>query len=246
MKDIVNIVLVGVTIFLFCNIVAVPAQSNHTLEWGVEVGDEITYVLEKKYLDASFSNQMQDYSFFLDKIDEGQNITARVTHLEPIPDLINESREMPTANCTLLRGNDSEVIAEVFPMIAVPMGDWDFSTEMTSMNWSEDATIVDTPEEWGTSIASKMIFAIFIIEFSMDIRYFKANGTLSLLSIHVEVGGTEMIDIRLVAYQSNLTFTTTEDSFPIEQFAIYAGIASLIIIILVLFKRRRSNRTQGL
>lgn len=234
------------TVFFSNTIIAVPAQTNHTLEWGVTVGDEITYVLEKKYLDPSFSNQMQGYSFFLDNIDEGQNITARITHLEPIPALINESREMPTANSTLLRANDSEVIAEVFPMIAVPMGDWDFSTEMTYMNWSDDATIVDTPEEWGTSISSKMIFAIFIIEFSMDIRYFKANGTLSLLSIHVEVGGTKMVDIRLVAYQSNLTFTNTEDSFPIEQFAIYAGIASLIIIVLVLLKRRRSNRTQDL
>ncbi|MHA1638162.1 MAG: hypothetical protein ACTSUB_09130, partial [Candidatus Thorarchaeota archaeon] len=120
MRRILNIAMVGVAIFLFYNIAAVPAQSNHTLEWGVEVGDEITYVLEKKHMDSMFSSQMQNYSFFLDNVDVGQNITARITHLEPIPEFINTSREMPTANCTLFRANDSEVISENFPMIAIP------------------------------------------------------------------------------------------------------------------------------
>lgn len=243
MRRILNIVMVGIVIFLFSNFVAVPAQSNHTLEWGVEVGDEITYVLEKKHLDSSFSGQMQNYSIFLDEVDAGQNITARITHLEPIPEFINTSREMPTANCTLFRANDSEIIAEDFPMIAIPMGDWDFTTDMTNLSWSEDSTVVDTIDEWGTSISTIMIFAIFVIEFDMTMKYFKDNGTLSLLSIHVDVGGTNYVDIRLVVYrpESSATVVIDDDSFPIEQLAIYAGITAVVIIVLVLVIHRRAR-----
>ena len=243
MRNILNVVMVGVVGFLLCNGAAIPAQSNHTLEWGVEVGDEIIYVLEKKELDASFSDQMQGYSFFLDNIDEGENVTARITHLEAIPEFINESRYMPRANCTLLRTNDSEVIADVFPMIAIPAGDWDFTTEMTNLSWSEDSTMVDTADEWGTSLSTKMIFGIFLISFDMDMRYFKDNGTLSLLSFHVKVGGTVMVNIRLVVFRSEPSTTfVVDDSFPIEQLAIYVGVAAVVIIPLVLIIRRRFRR----
>ncbi|UCE10111.1 MAG: hypothetical protein JSW61_14245, partial [Candidatus Thorarchaeota archaeon] len=147
------------------------SQSNHSLEWGVEIGDEIHYLVLRKTMDPSFQEYIGGYAPFLTDVEEGQRVIARVDHLGEIPAQIDDSRQMPSANCTLLRFNDSEVIMEDMPMMVMPAGDWDFISENMNLTWSEEATAIDTEDEWGYSIASSFLMGIIPISFSWEMRY---------------------------------------------------------------------------
>ncbi len=175
--------------------IPVQAQSNHSLQWGVELGQEMTYALQRKVLDPSYSSYFADYAPFLTEMSEGQRLIARVTHLDPIPSIINESSQMPRSNCTLIRMNDSEVIMEDMFMIAVPIGDWDFTSEMSNFSFFEEATIVDTEDEWGTVIDATFVMALFPISIHMEMIYEKTNGTMKLMQMLVNFAGSDIIDV---------------------------------------------------
>jgi len=59
--------ILSVTLLIsFLSASSVSAQSNHTLEWGVEVGDEITYVLQRKLLDEAIGSYLNEFMPFID------------------------------------------------------------------------------------------------------------------------------------------------------------------------------------
>ncbi|MHA2083566.1 MAG: hypothetical protein ACXABD_07420 [Candidatus Thorarchaeota archaeon] len=60
----------------------VSAQPNHTLEWGVDVDDELTYALQRKLIDPSFEVVVSTVAPYIQFMDEGQKATIRFTELE--------------------------------------------------------------------------------------------------------------------------------------------------------------------
>ncbi|MFW9799671.1 MAG: hypothetical protein ACFFD9_04500 [Candidatus Thorarchaeota archaeon] len=189
-------ILLSVTILVSAiNAVPICAQTNHSLQWGVEVGYEARYVLQRKVLDPSFGSYLTDYAPFIAGLDVGQSLIARVTHLDPIPAMINESSQMPRSNCTLIRMNDSEVIMEDMFMLVVPVGDWSFTSEMSNFSFFEDASNVETDDEWGTVIDTTFVFALFPVSVYMEMLYEKTNGTMKNMRMRVNFAGNDIIDL---------------------------------------------------
>ncbi len=174
------------------------AQSNHALRWGVNVDDEFEYVLERKQIDASMEPYLDEYAPFITRVDQGQSIIARVVGLESIPDHIDNATQMPQSNCTLIRANDSTVIMEDMPIIVIPVGDWNFTTEIMNFTDSEDMTFIDTETEWGRVVSSEFYMGVFKISFYWEMRYLKANGTLTVFTMSVQVSGTTWIDVLII------------------------------------------------
>ncbi len=235
----------------------VSAQSNHSLEWGVEVGDEITYVLQRKLLDETFGSYLTEFIPFIGQVDEGQRITARVSHLDSIPSIINESSQMPGANCTLIRQNDSEIIMENMFMIIVPIGDWNLSSELggfsafggsnstegppTNFTSFDDIELVDTDTSWGTIIDTSFAFAIFTITIYMEMLYEKVNGTLTNMRMRVNFGGNDIIDLVFTQWYPGIALILPPELQLLTIGLISTG-AAIVIIVLFFYRRRRMKR----
>ncbi len=63
-----------VTVFLLfvvtlAAIAPTSAQQTHTLDWGVEVGEEFTYVLQRKLVEAAWEQDMNNLIPFLSHLD---------------------------------------------------------------------------------------------------------------------------------------------------------------------------------
>ncbi len=189
-----------------------PVAASSDLVWGVEVGDESPYVLERKLVSGAFSEYMENFTNFLDKADEGQRIIIRVDHLDSIPDTLNTTERMPQANCTLMRENDSEIIMEDMQMMAVPVGIWDVQNQEVNSSFPGEIEYIDTADEWGTVIRGEFWMAIVIkIDMQFETTYYKSNGSLSRLWIRVNVAGVPNIDILLAHWSP----PTNSDTSPI-------------------------------
>ena len=178
----------------------VLAQSNHTLEWGVDPGEEFTYVLQRSYYsDSSGRNYMETQIPFIAEIESGQKVILEIDHLEPIETLINESAQLPFSYCNLIRSNDSAVIMPNLTSLVIPIGDWDFFDEIGNITESTGLTLIDNDDEWGT-------VGVGIIQGSegrdinvrIEMRYEKENGTLSYLRHRYSALGNDIIDVIFV------------------------------------------------
>jgi hypothetical protein len=244
-------------VLLFSIVTAAPvvAQSNHTLEWGVEVGDEIAYVLQRKLLDETFGSYLTEFMPFIDEVNEGQKITARVSHLDPIPSMINESSQMPWSNCTLIRQNDSEVIMEDMFLVVVPIGDWNFSSELggfsmfgevnetegpSNFTAFDDIELVDTDTTWGTVIDTSFVFGIFPISIYMEMLYEKVNGTLTNMRMRVNFAGNDMIDLVFTQWYPGIMLILPPELQLLTIGLISAGV--IITVLIAFFYRRRRMR----
>lgn len=186
------IFMVGVMTPIECG-----AQKNHSLQWGVSVGDEFEYILQKKYIEAGLQEYLDEYAPYLSKVDQGQKIISNVTGLENIPEHIDNVSQMPQCNCTLIRANDSTVLVEDLPIMVVPIGDWNFSA--TIMNFTQgDVTTIDTDTDWGRIISSDFYMGIVKVSFYWEMRYLKVNGTLKKMTMRVVVSGSTWIDFVIV------------------------------------------------
>jgi hypothetical protein len=240
MRRIVCVTLLSFAI-LTCPALEVAAQPNHNLEWGVEIGDEIDYLMLRKTMDPSFQEMIGNFAPFLTEVDEGQRIIARVDHLDSIPEHINDSMRMPSANCTLLRHNDSVVIMEDMPMLVTPTGDWEFISENTNLTWSEDVTVIDTEVEWGYSISSTFVMGIIPVSFSWEMRYFKSNGTMSIMSILVEMAGNALIDVAFALWDPDLGVGRQGVDFLLVGLSVSAAVI-VIVGAAFLVRRRRGPK----
>ncbi|MFX1604039.1 MAG: hypothetical protein ACFFCK_11195 [Promethearchaeota archaeon] len=220
--------------------ISVQAQSNHSLQWGVELGQEVTYALQRKMLDPSYSSYFADYAPFLTEMNEGQRLTAQVTHLDPIPSIINESSQMPRSNCTLIRLNDSEVIMEDMFMIAVPVGDWDFTSEMSNFSFFEEATIVDTEDEWGTVIDATFVMALFPVSIHMEMIYEKTNGTMKVMQMLVNFAGSDIIDVIFAQWYPGMPLVLPRTWQP--PFLLTITIIGVVGVVIIFFGRRWYKR----
>ncbi|MHA2021538.1 MAG: hypothetical protein ACW96N_07480, partial [Candidatus Thorarchaeota archaeon] len=99
----------------------VCAQPNHSLEWGIFESDAFVYVLQRKLIpNPSQSYLVEGQLPFLTHLDEGTKVIATVDGLETVPSQINTFEDIPIANVSLTRENDSMAIAMDIEIFIVP------------------------------------------------------------------------------------------------------------------------------
>ncbi|TFG34104.1 hypothetical protein EU527_04870 [Candidatus Thorarchaeota archaeon] len=224
--------------------VTIQAQSNHVLEWGVDIGDEYTYVLQK----AFFANQnYRDVAVavfpFIAGLELGQKAILSVDALDEIPNPINESSQMPISSCSMTRGNDSVSIETDLRGFVVPIGDWEFLTEMTNITDMSGVTLIDTEEEWGTKgTATFQAGDGSVVTVSIEIRYEKENGTLNYLRERYSTLGTDLIDIIVVNWHPGMP-TVLAAGIQLEVILIISigAVVGLIISSLIYIGRKKKK-----
>jgi hypothetical protein len=215
---------------------SVVAQSN-TLEWGVSVDEEFTYVLQRAYFaDPAYAVVVQGDFPFITALPVGEKAIMKVTELDTIPNLINESSEMPLAHCDLMRANDSVSIATNQTGLVVPIGDWNFLTEIANISGLQGVTLIDTAEEWGT-IGTGTFQATdgSIISIYIEVRYEKENGTLNYLRHRYSTMGNDLIDVVLVNWHQGMpTVIGTEIQLSTILVIVIGGVVGLIVAFIVM------------
>jgi len=231
-----------VLIVLLCSplIPLASAQTNHNLQWGVQVGDEIILVLQRKLVDPAVAQYLVEYAPIMMNISEGQRVIANVTFLSPIPSHINSSEQIPLSNCTLTRENDSVVVARDLGMIVLPVGDYDFLTQIGNYTGGEGMSIIDDEEEWGTIMDRSFVIFLFTVTIHFEMRYLKANGTLSLMEANVNLSGNDIIDIIFVRWRPGMT-TVLPGGLQLLTIEISAIALFVIAGVVLLVWRRRQH-----
>lgn len=184
----------------------IHAQSNHSLEWGVEIDEEFTYVLQRAFFaDPSYTEVLTVDFPFLAGLKVGQKAILSIDTLDEIPDLINESSQVPGSSCNMRRANDSAAIATNLRSFVQPIGDWEFLSDMVNITGLSGVTLIDTEEEWGTKGATSFMAGDgSVVTVSIEIRYEKENGTLNYLRERYSTLGTDLIDIILVNWHPGM------------------------------------------
>lgn len=223
---------------LICSSVplVINAQSNHSLQWGVDAGEEFTYVMQRAYFaDSSYTQVIAADLPYVSSMTVGEPVTLRVTDLDAIPDQINESSQMPQSSCELERANDSVSIITGLLDFVIPIGDWDFVNEMTNITGLEGVTLIDTDEEWGTTGAASFLAGDgSVVSLTVDIRYEKENGTLNYMRHRYSTLGTDLIDIIIVNWHQGMpTVVTPGLQTPTILIISIAAVVVLIVSILV-------------
>jgi len=211
---------------------AVEAQSNHALEWGVDVDEEFTYVLQRAYFaDPSYIPGFAVNLPFVSEMVVGEKYTLKVANLDAIPSLINESSQMPGSLCDIERANDSlSILTEQLDFV-IPIGDWDFVNQITNLT---GLTLVDTTDEWGTlGVGSYRAADGSVITITIDIRFEKENGTLNYMRHRYSTLGTDVIDIILVNWHTGMP-TIAAAEIQLTTILIIAIVAVVVTIVSIL------------
>ncbi|TET10434.1 MAG: hypothetical protein E3J86_05685 [Candidatus Thorarchaeota archaeon] len=200
MKSRLPALVLVMSLFFAPVLVPVAAQSNHTLEWGADVGEEFIYVLQREhYSDASNMMYMESQLPFLADIAQGEKVILEISSLETIENLINESTQLPRSYCNLNRFNDSALIMADLMSLVLPIGDWEFLTETNNVTITTGITFIDNEDEWGTlGVGIISVVDGSLIDVRIEMRYEKENGTLSYLRHRYTTLGTDIIDVIFV------------------------------------------------
>ena len=184
----------------------VRAQSNNSLTWGVEVGEEFTYVLQRAFFASpSYRNVITADFPFLQGLEVGQKAIVSVEDLDTIPNMINDTSELPRSQCVMTRANDSVILSDSLINFVQPIGDWNFLSGMVNLTGFSGATLIDTQKEWGTKGAGSFRTEDgTIITISLEMRYEKENGTLNYLHERYSTSGATLIDIIFVNWHPGM------------------------------------------
>ena len=220
------------------------AQSNHSQEWGVEVEEEFTYVMQRAYFaDPNYALGIAvDLPFILD-MTVGEKYTLKVTELDQIPTLINESSQMVNSTCDMQRIDDSVTVVPGLLDFVIPIGDWDFVNEMTNISGLQGVTLIDTDEEWGTSGAGSFSSNDgSVITITIDLRYEKENGTLNYLRHRYSTLGTDLIDIILVNWHQGIPTIAPDDIQMTTILIISIAAVVCLIVSIIVYQGYRSKK----
>ncbi len=200
-----SIALIVLGITLSSSIAIVCAQPNHSLEWGISESQEFVYVLQRKLiLNPSESYFVESQLPFLAQLDEGTKVIATVDGLETVPSQINTYEDIPIANVSLSRENDSMVISSKIESFAVPTNDWTLLTEASGFGTIEGQTLVDTQTEWGYVNTGAFSSAGTTVNFLIELRYEKENGTLNYIRLRYSALDQDLIDVVFVQWHAGM------------------------------------------
>ncbi len=232
--------------FLFCAALTSidTVSADEPVNWAVDVGDEIVYLLERKTISSSFDKYVEEFAPFVFGVEAGQRLIARVDYLMPVLEMVNVSPSDPFSYCTMIRDNDSVVLAENISSVVIPVGIWSMNHTAANITMPEGLRIIDTADQWGTAFEGQFWFLIFPFSFMLEIVYFKANGTLNSITAVVKMSGTTQIDIRLVQWYEGLQTTNVQNDILTVALltVVLVGICSAVT--LIVYYRRHSHTFQ--
>jgi hypothetical protein len=182
----------------------VSAQPNHTLEWGVDVDDELTYALQRKLIDPSFEVVVSTVAPYIQFMDEGQKATIRFTELELVPDQIESLFDIPNSRATIIRENDSSAFVSNSTLFAIPIGDWDLLSDAMGIEDISGATLVNNENEWGFTTSGTFVADGNTISVYQELFYEKENGTQTRFRLRYSVFGGDLVDIVFVRWSEGM------------------------------------------
>ncbi len=226
--------------FLF----STPMQDNE-LSWGISVGDEIPYILERKFVSESVAEYVDEFAGFLNEVEAGDTILAQCSYLEPIPSPVNLTEGVPQANFTLLRESDSYVLVENMQLLAVPVGLWNHESEGLNSSFPGDFELVNTTEQWGSIISGDFWMGVINVNMHFETIYYKSNGALLRMKINVKILGFTNVDVLLTHEDAfnNPSIATTTDVGPVVDSLLVIGVtmASIVIIAFIGYRKTKSS-----
>jgi len=202
----------------------------------VDVDEEFTYVMQRAYFaDPRYALVISGDLPYVSDMTVGEKYTLKVSDLDGIPTLINESSQMPHSSCDLERANDSLSIETGILDFVIPIGDWEFVNQMSNLTGYAGTTLIDTSEEWGVSGAGSFQSPDgSVITITIDLRYEKENGTLNYMRQRYSTLGTDLIDIIIVNWHQGMpTIVTGQLQLPTILIISIAAVVCLIVSILV-------------
>ena len=223
--------------------ITVEAQSNN-LEWGVDVDEEFTYVLQRAYFaDPNYAQIVAVELPYISSMIVGEKTTLRVTGLDEIPNLINESSQMPDSICELERANDSVPLIAGLKDLVIPIGDWEFLTEISNITGLAGVTLIDTAEEWGTiGTFSYQPGDGSVITITFEKRYEKVNGTLNYIRLRYSTLGNDLLDIIVVNWHPGMP-TIVSEGLQMSTLLIYGIAASVgLIVAIIVYQGYRAKK----
>jgi hypothetical protein len=211
----------------------IEAEGEHSLEWAVEIDDEFTYALQRKYIDFAWADYAEALLPFIEFLDEGQKAVVKVSNLDEIPQQIMTPAEMPLASCNLERENDSEIIVLDSKIFVIPVGDWDFLTKIDNITMTPDLYLVDTDDEWGTNFITDFSAGGTFVTAHQEIRYEKENGTLNYLRLRYSAYGNDLVDVIFVHWYPGIP-TILPPELQFTTILLLAIIASVVMVVSVI------------
>ena len=189
--------------FLLMLIIITPSFSvAHTFEWGVDVGDEFTYALQRKVLDSAYVSIIPYWMKFVLEIDEGTLFNVTITELEEIPENLTLSDMLPFSHASLTVLNGSSDAFADSTVFAILIGDWDFQGEFLNFSLEDPSvTVTDNENEWGLAEDSSFVFSGRVYNYYYEWKYEKTHGTLLYSRYRVNTLGSDVIDIVLSQWE---------------------------------------------
>ena len=220
----------------------IEAEGEHSLEWAVEIDDVFTYALQRKLIDPAWTDYAEALVPFIAFLDEGQKAIVKVSDLDEIPQQIMTPAEMPIASCNLERENDSEIILLDSKIFIIPVGDWNFLTEIDNVTMIPDLSLIDTDDEWGTNYITDFSAGGTYVTVHQEIRYEKENGTLNYLRLRYSAHGNDLVDVVFVHWYPGMP-TILPPQMQFTTILLLGVVASVVIIVSVIvyikFKQRK-------
>ncbi len=192
----------AILLLLTMIMVSPSISAAHTFEWGVDIGDEFTYALQRRILDPAYVSIIPYWMRFIIDIDEGTLFNATITELEEIPENLSLSDILPYSHASLTLLNDSSEFAADSTVFAILIGDWDFQGEFLNFSLEDPSvTITDTENEWGLAEDSSFAYGGRIYDYYYEWKYEKTQGTLLYSRYRVTTLGSDVIDIILSQWE---------------------------------------------
>ncbi|MGV9169982.1 MAG: hypothetical protein ACOC38_08610 [Promethearchaeia archaeon] len=230
----------ALTVLLVQFVLLTPFVSATTgLEWGIEPGEEFTYVLQRKLVDAENEGFVASYLPFIPGIEEGQKVVATFTEFEELPEVIGSYDELPRSYCTLSRENDSEVLTAGYRIMSVPIGNWSLLREIAGIEATPRLTEYDSDSEWGTINRGQIVVHQTTVNVHEEIRYEKENGTLSYLRLRLSALGNDLVDIVFVHWYPGVPTVLPAEIQLSTILVIGISIAVALIAAIVVYMRRK-------
>ena len=232
-------------LILICSSVPITAEAQaNNLEWGVDVDEEFIYVLQRAYFaDPNYALYVAAEMPYISSMIVGEKATLRVTGLDEIPNLINESSQMPDSICELERANDSVPLIAGLKDLVIPIGDWEFLTEISNITGLEGVTLIDTAEEWGTTgTVSYQPGDGSVITISFERRYEKVNGTLNYIRLRYSTLGNDLIDIIMVNWHTGMPTIVQEGLQMSTLLLILLAVSVGLIVAIIVYQGYRAKK----
>ena len=235
------IVVLLITIFISTTLIPQPVRAqDNQLEWGVQVGDEVSYVLQRKTMESSTIGLLPEWMRFVDAVEEGQRFSLVVESYEEIPLNLASTDLHPLSYSTITRNNDSVLLYANNTGFIIPAGDWDFQTERLELDANPQINLIDNDVEWGFIEEISFDYGEDYVNYYGELRLDKETGAISYARIRANAG-TFVLDVIFAEWYDGIP-TILPPDFDITGVLIIALAVTVGIIVAICVYKGYTNK----